>query len=110
MTYSRRGAVNRPDMKYHAIVYTGSHAPEALPGEELDLPPIRIRAERGEALQPQSRINFSKIYTIEHNVKVKEVGRVTAACMPLLSQHFRQSLDLDVEGNSILTASEYSRN
>lgn len=30
-----------------------------------------------EKLDQMSRLNFGKIYTVEHNVKVRDVGKVT---------------------------------
>lgn len=38
---------------------------------------IRINPDvRTEVLSPMSRINFAKVYTIEHNVKVRNIGVV----------------------------------
>jgi len=39
------------------------------------LPPIRVLAKnRGEKLRRESRINFGKVYTVEHNCKVYDFG------------------------------------
>lgn len=37
---------------------------------------IRVRASNGGTLDVMSRINFGKIYTVEHNVKVFDFGQV----------------------------------
>ena len=62
----------------HAIIYTGTRPPERLHGEEsLGKGPIQVepRTPR-DKLEPESRINYAKIYTVEHNVKVLFVGRI----------------------------------
>ena len=41
------------------------------------LPPIRVLAKnRGDKLRRESRINFGKVYTVEHNCKVYDFGVV----------------------------------
>lgn len=50
-----------------------------LDGEpKLGFPTIRMRLSvEGERLQRESRVNYSKIVTVEHNVKVRFIGYVT---------------------------------
>jgi hypothetical protein len=69
-------------MSSHAIVYMrkeGDKTPIPLPrdGENLTLDPIRVvpKSDR-DKLHPDSRINYAKIYTVEHNVKVFFIGEV----------------------------------
>jgi len=45
-------------------------------GEQLNKYPIKINPRGGERLHEASRINFSKVYTVEHNLKVKSIGLV----------------------------------
>ena len=51
------------------------------------------RASQDQKLDPRSRLNYSKIYTVEHNLKVMAVGRVTAASLPVLLGYWRNTLD-----------------
>jgi hypothetical protein len=51
--------------------------PTARPGENLIRDPIRVvpKTDR-DKLHPDSRINYAKIYTVEHNVKVLFIGQI----------------------------------
>jgi hypothetical protein len=40
-----------------------------------------------------SRLNFKKIYTVEYNVKVMNVGKVTKDSLPVLIGYWRNSLE-----------------
>jgi hypothetical protein len=81
LTYGMQGV-----LKYgvhpedHAVVYTGKkNGPYLLHGEEglMTKDPIRIEMNTpSERLDPLSRLNFAKLYTVEHNVKVSFIGRV----------------------------------
>lgn len=52
--------------------------PKALKGESLALKPIKVKPKTPrDKLQPQSRINYAKIYTVEHNVKVFFIGEIS---------------------------------
>lgn len=52
--------------------------------------PIRVDPdEKGSKLNPCSRVNFGKVYTIEHNVKVKSWGMVNRDSMQALLFQFR---------------------
>jgi hypothetical protein len=70
--------------------------PYCLPAEERDLlitKPIAVeKASRDQKLDPMSRLNFKKIYTVEHNVKVMNVGKVTKDSLPVLIGYWRTSL------------------
>lgn len=67
------------DQSEHAIIYTGNEAPKRLPEEKrLTKDPIRVMAVGDHQLEELSRINFAKIYLVEHNIKVLEVGEVAS--------------------------------
>ncbi|PIA94792.1 hypothetical protein CB0940_08198 [Cercospora beticola] len=72
------GVANRSDRVDHGIVYMGTAVPQPLQGERGMLPTaIRITPDDPtERLKPTSRINYGKIYTIEHNMKANAVGMV----------------------------------
>jgi len=46
----------------------------------------------GQKLDPMSRLNYKKIYTVEHNVKVMGVGRVTKESLAALLGYWRNTL------------------
>jgi hypothetical protein len=68
----------------HAIIYTGENPPREIQGEDpLTLRPIRVIPKTPrDKLEKESRINYAKIYTVEHNVKVHFIGEVAKS-----SQH-----------------------
>lgn len=51
-------------------------------------------ASSDQKLDPMSRLNFGKIHTVEHNVKVKPVGKVTEESMLSLLAYARSSLKI----------------
>lgn len=76
-TYSRTGTLRRPDAEHHSVAYSSHAPPNTLPGENLSKIAIKINLESGELpLHDLSRINFSKLYTVEHNIKLKKVGKI----------------------------------
>jgi hypothetical protein len=46
--------------------------------------PIRVNPVTAQRLDPLSRINFAKVYTVEHNVRVMPVGQVAEESKYLL--------------------------
>ncbi|KAE8447978.1 hypothetical protein EG329_009901 [Mollisiaceae sp. DMI_Dod_QoI] len=59
----------------HAIIYTGAKPPAPLPGESSLLESVQVTGKTPrDMLLPESRINYAKIYTVEHNVKVFFIG------------------------------------
>jgi hypothetical protein len=70
--------------------------PFCLREEEKYLIKKRIAVEKAspdQKLDPMSRLNFKKIYTIEHNVKVMSVGRVVKDSLPALLGYWRAIRD-----------------
>ena len=64
-------------------------------GENLVKAPIKIKVEDLEiTVDPMSRINFAKPYTVEHNVKIRNIGRVVGESVGLLDRYFAESLGL----------------
>jgi len=53
------------------------------------LKPIRIRPRRlPDSLHRMSRINFAKLYNVEHNIKVYDFGDVDAEYVDLFRRNF----------------------
>ncbi|KAI6871838.1 hypothetical protein KC343_g3901 [Hortaea werneckii] len=97
MTYGGQGVakagVNKSE---HAIIYTGHRAPRPTSqerptqGQAAMRPlPIRVDADNHEQLHFMSRIHFGKVYTVEHNVKVKPFGKVHPHSLRALEVQFR---------------------
>lgn len=60
----------------HAIIFTGK-VPIPIKGEKMTKEPVRMSPESPEHhLDRASRINYAKIYTVEHNVKVQFIGTI----------------------------------
>jgi hypothetical protein len=97
-TYAGRATLkpNVPNPKRHAIIYTGTQCPEEhsevtsngiVIYEELVWDPIRVNSEQKSpegTLSPLSRVNFSKIYTVEKDIRVLNIGVVSKECIPTL--------------------------
>jgi len=49
-----------------------------------------IPTRQGESMDPMSRINFKKVYTVEYNVKVRDFGNVDKAFLRYLKRQFDQ--------------------
>jgi hypothetical protein len=72
---TRKHGVNPDD---HAAVFAENSKPRLLPGETLRKKPLTIIIEDPrEKIDPLTRINFSKVYTVEHNVKALKIGRIS---------------------------------
>ena len=91
-TYGGKGAAKKSiDKNAHAIIYTGSSAPEQLQGEQgMNKSPLRVLPVRPDAkLDTRSRVNLGKIYSVEWNTKVKEIGRLDKASLVKLISYWK---------------------
>ncbi|KAK1770365.1 hypothetical protein QBC33DRAFT_263538 [Phialemonium atrogriseum] len=78
-TYIGKGCKKRgvkPDK--HGIIYDIKSKPQMLHGEpELGFVPVGMRIEAsGERLARESRVDYSKLVNVEHNVRVFIIGRI----------------------------------
>ncbi|KAH7348831.1 hypothetical protein BKA65DRAFT_268549 [Rhexocercosporidium sp. MPI-PUGE-AT-0058] len=91
---------NLPDASEHAIIYTSTWPPEPhvlrdsagniIQREELHKDPIRVIREGkddDQDLSITSRLNYSKIYTVENYVRVLNIGIVHPNFMESLAQN-----------------------
>jgi hypothetical protein len=62
--------------------------------EELDKKPVRVDhySERYK-LDPASRVNYSKLYTIEHNFKVNIIGKIHDGSKAIFFTEVKRMLD-----------------
>lgn len=93
-TYRNQGTCKRGcDPSEHALVYNQGVNPEGcyFQGERergLTKEPIKVvAADRTAYLTKESRIRFGKIYSIEWNVKVKDIGIVVNEDLGTLLEH-----------------------
>jgi hypothetical protein len=107
-TYGGRGCTKPGLAKWqHCIVYTDRDGPTMLDGEEPGpgeipmLSSVQVRPRsRQEKMFPASRINFGKMYTVEHNVKVYDFGDVRSGYITSLVEQWKWVLDCDLMGNA----------
>ncbi|KAF5007993.1 hypothetical protein FDECE_5703 [Fusarium decemcellulare] len=81
-TYGKKGCKKSGvKAEQHGIVYEAGSRPSPLSGEpKLGFAPVRLQiSEQGEKISRESRVNYSKLTTVEHNVKVLFIGRVAGA-------------------------------
>ncbi|KAI0157329.1 hypothetical protein GGR57DRAFT_500947 [Xylariaceae sp. FL1272] len=88
LTYDRRGCLKKGVKESkHGIVYAMGKQPKLLkkePALGYDPVEVEIYAE-GETLARESRVNYSKLVTIEHNVKVFFMGRVNPEYLDIVT-------------------------
>lgn len=80
------------------MVYVGKLAPKPHPHElpqrgEKGMAAVAIRIDpdnKIEKLTDRSRINYGKVYTKEHNVKVRSMGTVSGDTLQALIYQFKQ--------------------
>lgn len=88
-------------MKYkdHAIIYTGGKVPDKLKDEKKLLKkPLRMENYSDEdKLVKASRLNYKKPYTIEHNIKVRFIGKIHKDSEHIFFTEAKRMLDEDEE-------------
>ncbi|KAL1386014.1 hypothetical protein HDK64DRAFT_256065 [Phyllosticta capitalensis] len=96
-TYQSQGVAKRGIVKSeHSIIFSDRTAPLPKPrehpvGMEIGMrDPIRVRATHPEErnMDPLSRINYAKPYTVEHYVKSYDFGQVDPAYEHVLQNNF----------------------
>jgi hypothetical protein len=100
-TYDGQGVAKKGLVKrYHAIAYTGQNEPSPeknerpRKGEQGMLPSIRIERESKSELPSLSRINFSTLHHIQHDVKIHRFGKITEKNQDLFRQSFNTVLSV----------------
>jgi hypothetical protein len=79
LTYGGKGCKKKGvKADKHGIIYERSGRPRLLDKEpKLGFPPVRVEMKQeGEKLSKESRVNYSKLVTVEHNVKVFFIGSI----------------------------------
>lgn len=94
-TYTGKGTTKYDaNAKDHAaIIPVGGTFTPHLQGEYMIKSPIEVKIENeAVTIDPMSRINFAKPYTVEHNLLILNVGRVVGMSVGLLDQYFAESM------------------
>lgn len=94
-TYHGQGTTkNGLDPSTHAIIHMIDQAAVRLAKETgMTKDPIAIEpASPDQKLDQMSRINFGKVYTVEHNVKVLHVGKIHESSMARFQSYWRNSV------------------
>ncbi|KAM7208821.1 hypothetical protein V8F20_000984, partial [Naviculisporaceae sp. PSN 640] len=89
LTYERRACTKRGvKARTHGIIYPKGSRAHTLPGEPpLGFRPVKVELDiPSERIVKESRVNYSKLVTVEHNVRVFFIGRICPEDMPTVHQ------------------------
>lgn len=87
-THSGKGSPQN-NRHEHGVIYTGKSAPDTRNEPGLQPGSIRVNPdEKNAVLDPQSRINYGKLYNVEYNVKVKNFGSLSPEYLDVLMRQF----------------------
>jgi hypothetical protein len=108
-TYQKRGTTKqRIKLEHHAIVYTAGTEPILLPEEQS--PGMGyfsvIVEDKSVTIDASSRLNFGKIYTVEHNIKVRNIGKINKASLLRLKDALLKSMGIDASDKETETETE----
>lgn len=97
VTYSHQG-VAKPSVtkSEHSVVYSGRSPPSITPDEEphkgeqgMREDAIRVNLDdKADPLHDMSRLDYGKVYTVQHNIKVKPYGQVHPGSLAALRSQF----------------------
>ena len=104
-TYTSRGTLKHGCVpSEHSVVYFEGSQPCFFEGEEergLTKKSIRVKPASPElSMDPASRLHYGKVYPIEMNVKVKDIGDVDPTQISLLLQYYREENSADHHPNT----------
>ncbi|KAF2823146.1 kinase-like protein [Ophiobolus disseminans] len=88
----RRSSSKKANASYVAanfgIIHTAPEAPKPFEEENIAKRPIQVIASGEQGLSPESRLNYGKQKSVEHNVKVIDIGMVIKRHMHLVLEYF----------------------
>lgn len=93
LTYERRACTKKGvKPNKHGIVYSIPGRPQLLKDEpRLGFAAVRLQVDiQTEKLAMESRVNYSKLVTVEHNVKVFFIGRIAQDDMAIVDTAVNQ--------------------
>lgn len=84
------------DPSKHAVIYMQGTEPQVGSSEpHMTKEPLEVApASPDQKLDFMSRLNFGKVYTVEHNVKVLPVGKITERSMPRFQSYAKNEFNI----------------
>lgn len=90
-TYSADTQGSNQHPEYQAVIYIDSHKPRLTADRNTPTnPPIQIRPDGSKELPQESRLDYSDIFIVEHNVPVAFIGQVTSDCFPRFAKTYQK--------------------
>jgi hypothetical protein len=92
--YSTNGLKNGYNGQNCAVIFASGSSPQLLPGEkppEMGQFPVIIE-KPSVTIDSTLRLDFSSVYTIEHNAKVRNVGRIDRNYLKELKSAFLRAM------------------
>lgn len=87
-THSGRGSP-KSNQYEHGVIYTGKSAPDTRNEPGMQPKAIKVNPDqKGAVLDENSRLNYGKVYNVEHNVKVKNFGSLNPESLKDLIDQF----------------------
>jgi len=89
----KRPSFNKDDIDAHAIIHMIDQQHTYLVGEPRSRKrnPIAVKKARADQkLDPASRLNFARVHSVDHRVKVMDVGSVIPECLQDLEEYWKQ--------------------
>lgn len=96
-TYGEQGvAKSNVNVDEHTVIYMEGCAPTVNSKEPpMSKKPLEVEpCSPDQKLSKMSRLNFGKVYTVEHNVKVMPVGKVSEKSKPKLRGYAQDSFSI----------------
>jgi hypothetical protein len=92
--YSKSGFRNGYGGQNRAVIFAAGGSPQLFPGEEPpDMGQFPVIIEKPSVtIDPALRLDFSRVYTIEHYVKVRNVGRIDRNFLKELKAAFLKAM------------------
>jgi hypothetical protein len=101
-TYNRRGyRKGGIDLNEHGLIYSDKREPASIRGIKKKALKVSLSPGADKLINP-SYINYGRVYTVETNVKVKDVGELNSDSRRLLRQYWNecQTVPEDDEGSA----------
>jgi hypothetical protein len=91
-TYQNKGTTARHARpRDHVVIYTSEKRPDLVEGEDeviLKRKAIKVTLDpKGEALLPASRLSLSRLHTVEHDIPVAIIGKITRHDLEKIRQY-----------------------
>jgi hypothetical protein len=101
-SYDGQGALRQEcKASKHAVVYLKGTIPMMLPEERdrgMTEEPVMIEPTgESETMSPFSRLRFGKIYSIEWNTNMRDIGMVASSDRARLLRYLQESTDYDFD-------------